>query len=201
MLESVSFAFLIAVEALTPRQRAVLLLRDVLEYSVEETAAALDLSEANVKTTHHRARAAMEAYDAVRSVPTRAVQEKTRVALERFASSLATGDTAALEAMLAASARTLNDGGGEYRAALRPVVGANNVMRFYIGLMRKFYASGGQGFALHMLNGLPAIVVDNRNAHDRLAPRTVIRCDLDAAGLIRDVHTVLASRKLVGVRA
>src|SRR5262249_2204314 len=75
LLESVSYAFLLACEALTPRQRAVLLLRDVLEYSVEETAEALELSEANVKTTHHRARAAMKAYDAERAPPTKAKQD------------------------------------------------------------------------------------------------------------------------------
>src|SRR6185295_2830674 len=47
LLESVTFAFLLALEALTPTQRAVLLLRDVFDYSVREVADALDLSEAN----------------------------------------------------------------------------------------------------------------------------------------------------------
>ena len=46
LLESVSFAFLLALEALSPAQRAVLLLRDVFEYTGAETAEALDLSEA-----------------------------------------------------------------------------------------------------------------------------------------------------------
>ena len=54
LLESVSFAFLLALEALTPSQRAVLLLRDVFDYAVRETADALGMSEANVKVTHHR---------------------------------------------------------------------------------------------------------------------------------------------------
>src|SRR5262245_40278849 len=63
LLESVSFAFLLALEALTPTQRAVLLLRDVFDYSVHEVADALGLSEANVKVTHHRARRAMATYD------------------------------------------------------------------------------------------------------------------------------------------
>src|SRR5262249_19652970 len=70
LLESCTFAFLLALEALTPQQRAVLLLREVFDYSVTETAAALDLSTANVKTTHHRARRAMAAYDAHRRPPT-----------------------------------------------------------------------------------------------------------------------------------
>ena len=78
LIESVSFAFLLALEALTPQQRAVLLLRDAFDYSVHETADALDLSEANVKTTHHRARRAMAAYDRDRRVPTRALQARSR---------------------------------------------------------------------------------------------------------------------------
>ena len=61
-LESASFAFLLVLEHLTPQQRAVLILRDVYEYSVREAAEALDLSLANVKTTLHRARRAMAAY-------------------------------------------------------------------------------------------------------------------------------------------
>src|SRR6185369_3757547 len=55
-LESVTLAFLLALEALTPAQRAVLLLRDVFDYSVRETADALDMSETNIKVTLHRAR-------------------------------------------------------------------------------------------------------------------------------------------------
>lgn len=54
-LESVSFAFLLALELLTPTQRAVLLLRDVFDFNVAETAEVLHLTEQNVKTTHHRA--------------------------------------------------------------------------------------------------------------------------------------------------
>src|SRR3954470_5840996 len=58
VVESVTFAFLVALEALTPAQRAVLLLRDVVDYSTSETAAALGMTEANVKVSLHRARAA-----------------------------------------------------------------------------------------------------------------------------------------------
>jgi RNA polymerase sigma-70 factor, ECF subfamily len=56
LMESVSFAFLLALEALTPMQRVVLILRDVFDYSARETAGALAISEANARTTHLRAR-------------------------------------------------------------------------------------------------------------------------------------------------
>src|SRR5262249_9608157 len=75
LLESASLAFLLALEALSPKQRAVLLLIDVFDYSVRETAEALGLSESNVKTTHHRARRALEGYDGARVRPTRDLTE------------------------------------------------------------------------------------------------------------------------------
>src|SRR5262249_44906179 len=84
LLQSATFAFLLALEALTPSQRAVLLLRDVFDYSVRETAEALELSEPNVKTTLHRARQTMSEYDAERCVPTRALRKRTERVLMRF---------------------------------------------------------------------------------------------------------------------
>lgn len=199
MLESVTLAFLVAVEALTPRQRAVLLLRDVLEYSVDETAAALAMSEANVKTTHHRARAAMEAYDRTRTIPTRDLQARTRAALERFAAALASGDAASVEALLAETAKTVNDGGGEFHAALRPVVGGDRVARFFLGLLRRI--GGGASFAVRMLNGLPAFVLEIPNAPARYAPRVVVQCEIDDDARIRMVRVVLATPKLAALRA
>lgn len=56
MTESVSFAFMIALEALGARQRAVLLLRDVFGYSARETSEVVGISEENVRITHYRAR-------------------------------------------------------------------------------------------------------------------------------------------------
>jgi RNA polymerase sigma-70 factor (ECF subfamily) len=198
MLESVTFAFLIACEALTPRQRAVLLLRDVLEYSVEETAHALDLGVANVKTTHHRARAAMHAYDAVRavSVPTRQLQDKTRAALERFAFALTTGDLAAIEAALTPAAVTITDAGGDFRAALRDVAGSSRVGRFYLGLMKKIPPTRVLWCAM---NGLPAVLIEVDDPPPRTAPRLILRCDVVADGRIDRVHTVLARAKLTAI--
>jgi RNA polymerase sigma-70 factor, ECF subfamily len=198
MLESVSFAFLLACEALTPRQRAVLLLRDVLDYSVDETARALGLTLPNVKTTHHRARAAMQAYDAARSVPTRALREKTRGALERLAAALVGGDLAAVEAALVPAAVTTTDAGGDFRAALRHVTGASRVARFYLGLMKKVAPSR---VAFRDVNALPAIVVEIDAPPPRVAPRMVLLCDVAEDGRIARMHAVLARAKLTRIAA
>jgi RNA polymerase sigma-70 factor (ECF subfamily) len=195
--ESASFAFLLALEALTPQQRAVLLLRDVLDYSVREAADALALSEGNVKTTHHRARRAMAAYDRTRRPPSAQLADATRDALQRFLLALVQQDAAALEACLADGARALTDGGGEYLAALRPVHGRDRVARFLVGLQRK--ADWRGQLALRSINGLPALVAELDAVKTRWAPRLMLRLELDASDAIREVHVVLASPKLVAV--
>jgi RNA polymerase sigma-70 factor (ECF subfamily) len=197
MLESVSFAFLLALEALTPRQRAVLLLRDVFDYSVSETATALDLSEANVKTTHHRARRAMRSYDRERCVPTRALQERTRDAIGRFIASLASQDTKAIEDLLAADVRALSDGGGEFFAARKPVLGRTRVGRFYLKVTQT--RGLDSVFTVRMLNGLPAVVVEFADAGPRQAKLMVLRCEVGGDGRIHELHSVLARRKLTAV--
>lgn len=189
LLESVSFAFLLALEALSPQQRAVLLLRDVFDYSVAETAEALDLSEPNVKTTHHRARGAMQAYDRDRRRPTRTLQDETRAMLGRFMTALASGDVADVEALLSDSVRALSDGGGEFHAARKPVVGRAKVARYCVNISRR----GAARSTIRMLNGLPALV-------STVGPIVIAtRIDLDGDGKIRALHSVLATRKMTAI--
>src|SRR5438552_2598035 len=191
LLESVSFAFLLALEALTPAQRAVLLLRDVFDYSVREAAEALGMSEANVKTTHHRARQAMSDYDRERRLPTQALQAQTRHALEQFLACLSNHDVSGVEALLTDDARHLGDGGGEFFAARVPIVGREKIALFYVRLSEQLGAV--KRVELRMLNGLPAIITELAGVGDGYAPRIVTRCDLDDQGRIKQIHVVLAS--------
>ena len=198
LLESVSFAFLLALEVLTPRQRAVLLLRDVFDYSVCETAAALDMSEANVKTTHHRARRAMHEYDRNRCVPTRALQERTREMLGQLVASLASGDVGTIEALLADSVRAVNDGAGEFFAARVPIVGQHRVVKFHLNITQR--RAGGARFEVRMINGLPALVGEFTDGRPGEPPRLVLRCELGEDGRITALYSVVASRKLTAIR-
>jgi RNA polymerase sigma factor (sigma-70 family) len=194
MLESITFAFLLAMEALRPRQRAVLLLRDVFDFSVAETARAMGISEANVKTTHHRARAALEAYDRERFVPTHGAQVRAREALERLMGAVGSADVGRVAELLDEAARLLSDGGGRYRAALNPIAGADRVARFLLGIQR--FVRGTPVVAWRMLNGFPALVVDVPDAVEPDAPRVVFRCDIEKGGRILSLHLVLAPPKL-----
>lgn len=198
LLESVSFAFLLALEALTPQQRAVLLLRDVFDYSVRETAAALGMSEPNVKTVHHRARRKMRSYDQDRCCPTPELQERNRQALERFMLGLASQDVAALEALLREDVTSHSDGGGEFFSARVPILGRERVMRFYLNLSHG-RVSDVQA-EIRPINGLPGCVILFSSRHEKEAPRFVIRCDTGPDGRITAIHSILASRKLTAVR-
>jgi RNA polymerase sigma factor (sigma-70 family) len=197
LLESVSFAFLLALEALTPTQRGVLLLRDVFDYSVKETADAFDMTEANVKTTHHRARRAMESYDRTRRIPTRALQDQAREALTAFLRCLQQNDVQGVEALLADEVRTMTDGGGEFQAALRPILGREKVTRFYLAV-----AETGRGLEVltPMLNGMPAVLVAVPHASRRAAPRFAMTLDLDRDGKISRLYVVSASVKLTALK-
>jgi RNA polymerase sigma-70 factor (ECF subfamily) len=198
-LESVSFAFLLALEALSPRQRAVLVLRDVLDYSASEVAETLGMSVENVRIVHHRARRALAGYDRERCVPDAAVAQRTRAALDALVGCLARQDARGLEALLVEAARTVTDAGGEYTALREPLVGRARVARFLLqaALSRR---QGGPRLAVRTVNGLPAVVIDLERPVRRQAPRTLLRCDVGPDGRIREVHAVLAPRKLKAIR-
>jgi len=198
LLESCTFAFLLALEALTPQQRAVLLLREVFDYAVSDTAAALDLRETNVKVTHLRARRRMAAYDRARRPPTRALQDTTRRTLERFLDALIRGDGYDVEALLAAGLRALNDSGGEFHAARKPVNGCACVGRF----LRRLRELAGESprVDIRLVNGLPALVVEFGPRKAGYPPHAVIHRDVDAEGQVHGVFSVLATRKLRAVR-
>jgi RNA polymerase sigma-70 factor, ECF subfamily len=192
-LESASFAFLLALEALTPRQRAVLLLRDVFDYSVRETAEALSVSEGAVKTLHHRARRGLEEYDRGRPPPGVERGEPARAALARLMTAVVAGDVASVEALLAADVELLTDGGGEFLAARRPIRGRDKVSRGFVGLSRKTPNAVAE---TRLVNGMPGLVVRDLAPPPRHATDFVISLDLDASGSVSRIYVVLASKKL-----
>ncbi len=196
LLESVSFAFLLALEALTPQQRAVILLRDVFDYSVKETADALGLSEPNVKTTHHRARRALAPYDRDRAHAAPAVAARSEAALRRFLEALLGGDVGAVEALLAEDVRALSDGGGEFLAARKPIAGRAKVALAYLHFARG--SPSGLVAEIRSLNGIPSLVGE-QPAAENVAPRFVLQCVVDAEGRIVRMYNVLATRKLTAL--
>ncbi|HUI26316.1 MAG TPA: RNA polymerase subunit sigma, partial [Candidatus Kryptonia bacterium] len=127
----------------------------------------------------------------------RELQERTREALAQFMTSLLGGDVRAIEAMLADSVHALSDGGGEFFAARKPLLGRDRVVRFHWNLWRRRMA--GARFAARMINGLPAIVGELVSGKPGEPPRIVFRCDVDEAGRITALHSIVATRKLTAI--
>lgn len=193
-LESASFAFLVAAEALTPSQRAVLVLRDAFDYSSRETADALGVSEENVRITLHRARKAMATYDAGRVPPSEERNADIEAMLKELVVCLASQDLARAATLLASDARSLGDGGGVYHAAPRPVVGAKRIAKLYTKLASN--AGPDAKYEIRNINGVPAFVGEDPNPSRPNSPRVVLLIDLDRDGKIRDLYSVIAPDKL-----
>lgn len=198
LVESVTLAFLLALEALTPAQRAVLLLRDVFDYSTTETAMALEMSEANVKVTLHRSRRIMASYDKKRISKFSKRVGEMRDTLERFLSRLAAGDVEGLKQMLAADVVLVTDGGGEINALAEPVYGREKVLR----LVTKLYEANRDvtTTSLTSVNGEPAILVERSQMRPGHASFFTMHCQLDDGARMQRLHFVFAPSKMSGVR-
>jgi RNA polymerase sigma-70 factor (ECF subfamily) len=104
--ETVEIAFLAAIQQLSPRQRAVLIVRDVLGWSAKETAALLEASVASVNSLLQRARAAMKQHLPARRVDWAAdASARERAVLERFMAAFDRADLAAFAELLREDAR------------------------------------------------------------------------------------------------
>lgn len=155
--ESVSLAMMVVLESLSPVERAAYLLRRVFDYSYAEIAAMLEKNEANCRQLVSRAeehvRQRRPRYDA-----TRAETERITGA---FVAACATGDLGGLVELLANDAVVYSDGGGKATAALAPIIGADRISRFFLGIMRKAPASSRwQPITVNGLPGLMATVGD-----------------------------------------
>ncbi len=197
--ESLTFAFLLAMEALTPKQRAVLVLRDVLDLDVRETANALHLRESNVKVLHLRARQRLAGYDAQRVDTSRSARERVQQTLHQFLIAVASGNVEQVAALLADDVVLLNDGGGKYLAARKPVQGARLVSKFFINITRGTDPAQ-VSIETPELCGLPALYVRNAVTMPNTAPASVLGISLNPAGQIVAIYQVLIDSKLIGVK-
>jgi RNA polymerase sigma factor (sigma-70 family) len=200
LMESVSLAFLQALEALTPTQRAVLILRDVFDYTAAEVATALAASEGNVRTIHHRARRVMDAYDQRQARPNASQRARTEKALQQFLTLLAAGDVPGIERMLASNVRTVTDANGEFTALYRPLVGRLRVAKFF-GQFSQSRRRGDVSIAIRQINGLPTADIEIASPRGRRPPRLLLSVNLDAAGDIVNVWILASSSKLASVPA
>ncbi len=152
--EDISVAFLLALERLSPLERAAFLLHDVFDMDFAEVARTLDREEAACRQLAARARAHVKT-----ARPRYAVAAADGERLVRaFLAAAGSGDAAGLARLLAEDAALHSDGGGKRLAALNVVHGRDRVTRFFVGTARK-WSWESWTVRLETINGLPGLVM------------------------------------------
>jgi RNA polymerase sigma-70 factor (ECF subfamily) len=157
--ESLSTAFLMLLERLSPAERAVFLLREVFEYAYEEIAPIVGQNATTCRQILRRARLHIRA---VRPRFGTSLQERRTLA-QRFVDASRSGDMRSLVALLSKEVVFYADGGGKAAAVPNPVHGAGRVARLVVNAQRKFVPAGVESRIL-TINGQPGVVsyVDGR---------------------------------------
>lgn len=184
--DSLSTAFLVVLERLSPDQRAVFLLHDVFGYSYEEVAAVVLKSQAACRQLAVRARRQLAdgrpRYDA-------SPRERDELA-ERFLAACREGELEGLLELLAPDATFTGDGGGKVDAFPRPILGADRVARTLIGAFGKLDRLGLRIEPVHV-GGQPALRMCD--SEDRTL---AVWSLLVAEGVVVAIHGVVNPDKL-----
>ncbi len=161
--ESVSTAYMLLLQQLSWVERAVFILREVLEYDYEEIAAIVDKSSANCRQIFHRAKRAINGSsdtvanaNAADTLKSTQLQEQAAQLTKQFVQALTTGNITKLMSLITEDATLLSDGGGKVTAAVRPILGSDRIIRFLAGLLEKLPTDYSYRFA--NVNGLLGIV-------------------------------------------
>ena len=168
LAEDLSVALLLALDRLSPLERAAFLLHDVFDYSFTQVADTLGRNEAACRQLASRARTHVRpaSADALRrgkpaAITTRgsnALEAKHAELLSAFIAASRSGDVAALTALLASDAKLVADGGGKVAAALNVIEGADRVAAFLAGVVRKGWTDD-LTVRVDTINGLPGLIV------------------------------------------
>jgi RNA polymerase sigma-70 factor (ECF subfamily) len=189
--ESLSMAFLVMLERLTPVERAVFLLREIFDHEYSEIAATLGLSEANCRQILRRARQHVRA---LRPRFRASVREHDDL-LGRFREATGSGDMDRLLALLSHDVVLHADGGGKATAVPNLVHGSDRVARAIVrGLKRLVPTNLVQRIV--QINGTSGVVSYYPNGQ----PHSVLTLDV-TAGRIRAIYIVTNPGKLVHLPA
>jgi RNA polymerase sigma-70 factor (TIGR02957 family) len=191
LADSLSMAFLVLLEALSPTERAVFMLREAFGYGYADVARVTGKSEANCRQIFARARqriaAGGQARDTAPSPAGRAAGEQFA---RRFFEAAAGGDMDALLGMVAPDVVFHGDGGGKATAIGRPLVGRDRVLRLLLGLFRRGQVLQAS-LRLAWVNGQPGAVV--YDADDRVI--SVLGLEI-ADGAVQTIRSVVNPDKL-----
>jgi RNA polymerase sigma-70 factor, ECF subfamily len=152
--EDLTLPLMLALERLSPLERAAFLLHDVFGLEFEEVAATILRDPAACRQLAARARAHVR-----EARPRYRVDKQRGLELAKaFFTASRSGDMKALAAMLAADVSAHADGGGKRAAAMQPILGFNAVMKVHEHLIAHFQKNGSKLVRVGFINGLPGFV-------------------------------------------
>ena len=196
LADSLSMAFLVLLEALSPVERAVFMLREVFAYGYPDVARITGKTEVNCRQIFARARQRIAAGGRARdSVPAPARRAQGEELARRFFEAAAGGDMDALLGMLAPDVVLHADGGGKTQAIGKPLAGRQHVTRMLVSLLRRARDMGAS-LRLAWVNGRPGAVL--YDAEGRVV--SVMELDTvpngDGDGVVQTMHAVVNPDKL-----
>jgi RNA polymerase sigma-70 factor (ECF subfamily) len=154
--DDLSFALMLALERLSPLERAAFLLHDVFGVDFAEVAVTLDRAEPACRQLAARARSHVRSARPRFPVP----DDRRQALASAFIDALRTGDISRFSSLLAEDAVLYTDAGGHHPAALNPIRGRDRIVRFYMGLARKGRLPGpGASWHASAVNGLPGFIL------------------------------------------
>ncbi len=196
LASDLSLALLHVLERLSPEERAALILHDAFDCDYGVIAQTLEKNEAACRKLVSRARERVKAERPRHSVPS----EKHRELLANFLNAAATNNLASITHLLASDVVLYSDGGGKAAAALNPIFGADKVMRFTAGVIRKFGPADGFTLEPAEISGAPGYLL--RTA-DGLHSALTVEVDDDvisAIYLVRNPDKLMRASRLADAR-
>ena len=191
LADSLSMAFLVLLEALSPVERAVFMLREVFGYGYPEVARITGKTEVNCRQIFARARRRIAAGGQAREIaPPSARRAQGEELARRFFEAAAGGDMDALFGLLAPDVVLHADGGGKAQTISEPLHGRERVARLLLGLFRRG-RSLGTSLRLAWVNGQPGAV--GYDAQGRVF--TVFGLEV-ADGVVQTIRAVVNPDKL-----
>ena len=151
-----SVALLLALERLSPLERAAFLLHDVFDVDFSEIAETLGRNEAACRQLATRARANVAAARP-RFKPS---EDESRRITQAFMAAAATGNAKGLAQLLAKDAALYSDGGGKVNAAMRPILGGERIAQFLVAVLRAHPPPADVRVRYTHVNGLPGFVIE-----------------------------------------
>ena len=152
--DDVTLPLLLALERLSPLERAAFLLHDVFGLDFDEIGATIQRDPAACRQLASRARVHVRG-----SRPRFQIEKQRGLEIaEAFFTASRSGDASSLGAMLASDVSLHADGGGKRPAVIRPVLGLEDVMKMHAGLAKLFRKIGSTLVRTCFINGLPGFV-------------------------------------------